>query len=65
MTEPLYKQKVYSIVGAAMEVHNELGSGFLKAVYQGENQIIEMRASKFTRNRKISVDSRDSQEKTS
>jgi len=32
MTELLYKQEVYSIVGAAMEVYNELGSGFLEAV---------------------------------
>lgn len=34
MTELLFKQEVYSIVGAAMQVCNELGSGFLEAVYQ-------------------------------
>ncbi|MBI5032317.1 MAG: GxxExxY protein [Chloroflexi bacterium] len=34
MTELLYKQEVYSIVGAAMQVYNELGSGFLEAVYE-------------------------------
>jgi len=34
MTELLCKQEVYSVVGAAMEVYNELGSGFLEAVYQ-------------------------------
>lgn len=32
--ELLYKDEVYAIVGAAMEVYNNLGPGFLEAVYQ-------------------------------
>ena len=34
MPELLYKDEVYAIVGAAMEVYNTLGSGFFEAVYQ-------------------------------
>ena len=34
MVELLYKEEVFRIVGAAIEVHRELGCGFLEAVYQ-------------------------------
>jgi GxxExxY protein len=33
MEEYILKDECYKIIGACMEVHNELGSGFLEAVY--------------------------------
>lgn len=34
MADLLYKDEVYAIVGAAMDVYNDLGPGFLENVYQ-------------------------------
>lgn len=39
--ELLYKEEVFKIVDACMEVHKELGSGFLEAVYH-EALMIEL-----------------------
>jgi GxxExxY protein len=34
MTEILFKEESYKVVGACFEVYNEMGCGFLEAVYQ-------------------------------
>ncbi len=34
MVELLFKEESYKIVGVAMEIHKELGAGFLESVYQ-------------------------------
>ena len=54
MTDILYKEEVYEIVGVCMNVYNELGYGFLEAVYKDameiefiENEIPQKREKEF------------------
>ena len=56
MTDLIYRDEVYAIIGAAMEVHKELGTGFLESVYQ-ETMAIELgnRNIPFTKETKLNI----------
>lgn len=56
MTELLYKELTFAVIGAAMEVHSILGPGFLEAVYQAalERELI-LRGISFEKQVKLPV----------
>ena len=55
-TEIIFKDESYAIIGAAMEVHKQLGCGFLEKVYQDALEIeMEMRGIPFHRERHLPI----------
>lgn len=56
MANLIYKEEVYKLIGAAMEVHNELGSGFLEAVYQEAYELeLQEQGIPFDREKEIEI----------
>ena len=56
MTEILFKESSYAIIGAAMEVHRILGPGFLEAVYEAAlAHELTLRGIPFERQKKLPV----------
>src|SRR5688572_29296336 len=56
MSELLLKEAVYVIVGAAMEVYNQLGSGFLEPIYQEAMEIeLKQRGIPFERQKELII----------
>ena len=52
----LLKNEVFAIVGAAMEVHHELGPGFLEAVYQEAMEVeLEERGIPFSAQKNLPI----------
>jgi GxxExxY protein len=53
----LLKDEVYNIIGACMEVHNELGAGFLEKIYKSALELeFQTRGIAYEREKKYEVD---------
>jgi GxxExxY protein len=60
MTELLYKELTFSVIGAAMAVHSILGLGFLEAVYQSAlARELTLRSISFTQQVRLPVRHKD------
>src|SRR3990172_4932181 len=60
MTEILFKELSYAIVGAAMEVHRVLGPGFLEAVYESALAYeLTLRGIRFEQQKRLPVSYKD------
>lgn len=56
MSDLIFKEEVYAIIGAAMDVHNEFGVGFLEPVYQEALEIeLKSRSIPFNAQQPISI----------
>jgi len=51
----LYKDLTYKIIGIAMEIHREMGCGFMEAVYE-EIMIDELKAAKIPFESQVKID---------
>ena len=56
MSDVIYKDESYQIIGACMDVYNELGCGFLEAVYQEALAIeFDVRGIPFVREKDLAI----------
>ncbi len=60
MTELIYKELTFAVIGAAMEVHRILGPGFLESIYQAAlEKELTLREIPFERKVKLPVAYKD------